>query len=147
MRLWRWLCTQFYHWRGDMHRFLGNLHGDRKEYRLAVRDFTRAIELTPDFAQAYYDRGLLSWRELNDPQQAVRDLTRVIELRPTRAEAWLNRAVAHQMLGNTTSAIADYEHYLAVGQDAEWRAISQRQLRHLRSEEANDERSKAGRPL
>lgn len=133
--MWRWLQARFYHWRGDLHRYLGNLHGDREEYRLAVGDFTRAIELSPDFAQAYYDRGLLYWRELGDPQRAVRDLTRVIELKPARAEAWFNRALAFQTLGDAVSASADYEHYLAVGRDPEWRAISQRRLQDLRSEE------------
>jgi tetratricopeptide (TPR) repeat protein len=133
--MWRWLQARFYHWRGDLHRYLGNLHGDREEYRLAVGDFTRAIELSPDFAQAYYDRGLLYWRELGDPQRAVRDLTRFIELKPARAEAWFNRALAFQTLGDAPRAITDYEHYLAVGRDPEWRAISQRRLQDLRSEE------------
>ncbi len=141
----RWLRVHFYHWRGEMHRFVGNLHGDREEHRLAVADFTRAIELAPDFAQAYYDRGLLYWRELGNPERSVHDLTRFIELRPARAEAWFNRALAFQMLGDTASAIADYERYLAVGHDAEWRAISQRRLQDLRSEVKKDEQSSIGR--
>lgn len=136
--MWRWLRSRFYHWRGDLHRFLGHLHGDREEYRLAVADFTRAIELMPDFGQAYYDRGLLYWRELGEAEQAARDLTRVIELKPTRAEAWFNRALAFQTLGDTANAIADYEHYLAVGRDPEWRAISRRRLQDLRSEEGKE---------
>ena len=75
----------------------------------------------------------------------MRDLTCFIELRPTRAEAWFNRALAFQMLGDTASAIADYEHYLAVGRDAEWRTISQRRLQDLRSEVKEDEQFSIGR--
>ncbi len=115
------------------HRHLGHLQGDREEYRWAVADFTRALCYDPDFVQALYDRALLLWRELNDGAGAELDLTRVLELEPERAEAWFNRAFARRSVGDTPGAIADFERYLERGDDPEWREISQRQIRILRT--------------
>lgn len=41
---WHRLTARFYHLRGMAHRHLGHLQGDREEYRLAVADFTRAVQ-------------------------------------------------------------------------------------------------------
>jgi tetratricopeptide (TPR) repeat protein len=132
MNLWQRLAAYFYHRRGLVHRHLGHLHGDLGEYRTAVRDFTLALQLSPGFVQALYDRGLLLWRELADGARAELDLTRVIELAPQRAEAWFNRALARQLLGDVGGALVDFEQYLAQGKDPEWLEICQRQIEILR---------------
>ena len=36
----------------------GNLYALRRDYQRAIDDFTRAIALEQDFAEAYYNRGL-----------------------------------------------------------------------------------------
>ena len=128
----RWMLARFFHLRGATHRHFGNSTGDLAEHEFAVADFTRAIELDPDYVSAYYDRGVLYWRELRNGYRAIRDLTRVRELRPTWAEALFNRAMAHQIRGDHEKAIADLEQYLAEGQDAYWRESAQRQMSILR---------------
>jgi len=62
--------------------------------------FSRAIELDPEYADAYFCRGVLYWREVRNAYRAIRDMTRVLELAPQRAEALFNRAMAHQMRGD-----------------------------------------------
>jgi tetratricopeptide (TPR) repeat protein len=132
-RLPRLLLARFYHLRGMAHRHLGHLQNDLEEYRMAVADFGRAIQLHPGFAQALFDRGLLLWRELADGARAEEDLTRVLGLDPHRADAWFNRAFARQMTGDTEGAIADFQHYLAEGDDPMWREICERQLDALQT--------------
>jgi tetratricopeptide (TPR) repeat protein len=45
---------------------------DRKEYDKAIKDYTKAIELNMDFADAYYNRGL-AWQNLNKNDKANED--------------------------------------------------------------------------
>ena len=142
----RWLLARFFHMRGATHRHFGNSTGDLAEHEFAVADFTRAIELDPDYVSAYYDRGVLYWRELRNGYRAIRDLTRVRELAPTWAEALFNRAMAHQIRGDHEKAIADLEQYLVEGKDAYWRESAQRQTAILREmvAEKNAHRASTG---
>jgi tetratricopeptide (TPR) repeat protein len=126
------MLARFFGLRGATHRHFGNTTGDEVEHEFAVADFTRAIELDPEYVTAYYNRGVLYWRELRNGYRAIRDLTRVLELKPAWAEALFNRAMAHQIRGDHEKAIADLEQYLAEGHDAYWRESAQRQMAILR---------------
>jgi tetratricopeptide (TPR) repeat protein len=127
-----WVAAHFYHLRGATHRHLGNMNSDLAEHQLAVNDFSRAIELDPNFADAYFSRGVLYWREFRNAYRAIRDMTRVLELEPERAEALFNRAMAHQIRGDHEKAIADFEQYLVEGSDTFWRESAERQIALLR---------------
>ena len=61
----------------------GNLKG-------AIADWTKAIELYPQYAIAYYNRGLAK-DELGDFRSAVSDYSKAIEINPNYAEAYNNR--------------------------------------------------------
>ncbi len=127
----RWLIFTQSRWlllRGNFHRHFGNISGERREYQWAVDRFSRAIEIDPKFVAAYYSRGVLYWRELENWHRAISDLTRVIELAPHWTEAWFNRAIAQQRRGNFDAAIADLEIYLTQATDPGWRANAERQL-------------------
>ncbi len=126
------LLARFYHLRGSAHRHFGNSNTDLGNYQLAVDDFSRAVECDPNYAAAYFSRGVLYWREFRNTHRAIRDMTRVLELDPRCHEAWFNRAIAYQMRGENEQAIADLEQYLAVGRDPYWRDSAQRQLDLLR---------------
>ena len=128
----RRVLARFYHLRGATHRHWGNMGADRAEHELAVGDFTRAIELDSGYAEAYFSRGVLYWRELRNAYRAIRDMTRVLELAPTWAEALFNRAMAYQIRGDHEQAIADLEQYLAEGHNPYWRDSAERQLLLLR---------------
>ncbi|MDE0089026.1 MAG: tetratricopeptide repeat protein [Candidatus Poribacteria bacterium] len=45
----------------------------KDEYELAIEDYTKAIELKPDYAEAYYYRGG-SWLRLGEREKAKEDL-------------------------------------------------------------------------
>lgn len=131
--------SQFYYWRGNMHRHFGNLSGERSEYESAVNDFSRAIDLRPEFVTALFNRGVLYWRELENFYRAIRDLSRVMELAPYRSEAWFNRAIAYHLRGDSLEAIADLEYFLSIAADDPWRANAESQLATIKA--MNEERA------
>jgi tetratricopeptide (TPR) repeat protein len=138
--------ARFYHLRGATHRHFGNSNTDLTEHERAVDDFTRAIEFDPKYVAAYFDRGVLYWRELRNLYRAIRDMSRVRELAPNLAEALFNRAIAYQMRGDHEQAIADFEQYLVEGHNPYWRASAERQLALLRDlvDERNAHRASTG---
>ena len=114
--------------RATFHRHWGNLGSGRVAYQSAVDCFTRAIELDPRFVNAYYQRGILYWREIQNYHHAIRDMTRVLGLDPDWTEALFIRALAYQARGDFEQAIADYEMFLAQDSDSTWRESAQIQL-------------------
>ena len=65
----------------------------------AITDYTKAIELSADFALAYYNRGLAR-REKNDAEGEIADYTKAIELDPQYTAAYYNRGLAREEKGD-----------------------------------------------
>ena len=84
----------------------GKAKFDEGDYRGAIADYDRAIELKPDYADAYYNRRI-SKSALGDYYGAIADYSRAIELKPDFAEAYYNRANAKSELGDYEGAKAD----------------------------------------
>jgi tetratricopeptide (TPR) repeat protein len=131
---WNQIWARIYCLRGDAHRHFGNSYADLREYWAAIEDYTRATLCDPGYAQPYYNRGVLYWREIGNYYRSVQDLARVIELNPAWAEAYLNRGLAHKLHRQPDRAIADLEEYLVRGQDSFWLESARRQLAELRDE-------------
>jgi len=112
-------------------------------YERAVDHFTRAIELDPEFAEAYLQRGILYWREIQNYYRAARDLTRALELQPARREALFNRAIAYQLRGDFDRAIDDFQNFLETAGDSPWRDSAEIQLAGLRELRAAREAARA----
>jgi len=72
----------------------------------AIADFTKAIEVRPDYAEAYNLRGLAKQAKGN-LDGAVEDFTKAIEINPDYAGAYDNRGLAEETGGNLASAAAD----------------------------------------
>lgn len=139
---WRRLVARLYYLWGTLHRHVGNLQGDREEFRLAVTAFGQALRHNPTFVQCLYERGVLLWREMGDGNAAAADMTRVLELQPERHEAWFNRAFARHVAGDEAGAIADFQHYLEVGNDPMWLEVSRQQIEDLLAFHASAEEGK-----
>ena len=56
----------------------------------AIEDYTKAIELKPDFAIAYINRGV-AYNDKGDHDFAIADCIKAIHLKPNFAEAYNNR--------------------------------------------------------
>ena len=65
---------------------------EKGDYYGAISDFTKAIEIDPNYKEAYYNRGWNKYK-LNDYYGAISDYTKAIEIDPNFALAYSNRAV------------------------------------------------------
>src|ERR1022692_404706 len=85
----------------------GECHWAAREYDLALADFSRAIELSPENSQTLARRGL-TYMSLADFEAAEADLTRALGLESSSAPALVCRALAHHMMGRYSYAIDDF---------------------------------------
>ncbi|HEX5084744.1 MAG TPA: tetratricopeptide repeat protein [Blastocatellia bacterium] len=80
---------------------------DSGDFESAIAIYAKAIELDPNYADAYYKRGFLYARN-GDNDRAIADFTRVIELKPNHADAYYRRGFAHDAKGDNDRAIEDF---------------------------------------
>ena len=94
---------------------------DLKDYYGAIDDYSKAIELDPDFAYAYSNRGTAK-KNLKDYYGAINDYSKVIELDPNYTDAYVNRGVAKESLGDLKGACADWRKAASLGDKdaAQW---------------------------
>lgn len=78
----------------------------RGQYPEAIANFTKAIELNPDYAEAYYFRGL-TYSGQGEHDQAIQDFTKAIELNPKLAEAYCFRSFVYEGQDEHDLAIQD----------------------------------------
>ena len=77
------------------------------DYAGKVHDYTEAIRLKPDHADAFYNRGN-SYYMLGEYDGAILDYTEAIRLQPDYAAAFNNRGIAYKKKGEYDAAILDY---------------------------------------
>jgi tetratricopeptide (TPR) repeat protein len=87
------------------------------DYREALINYDRAIALNPNYASAYYNRGLLKQDQLNDPQGALADYNKAIALKSDLIEAYSNRGVLKYQMNDPQGALADYNKVIALKPD------------------------------
>lgn len=97
----------------------------------AVADYTSAIELDPQYAKAYNNRGNAR-ASLGDEERALQDYDTALELDGSLALAYFNRGLIHYRLGEYEDAIADLGMYLELVPEAEDRAQVEDFIEQLR---------------
>lgn len=97
----------------------------------AVADYTSAIELDPQYAKAYNNRGNAR-ASLGDEERALQDYDTALELDDSLALAYFNRGLIHYRLGEYEDAIADLGMYLELVPEAEDRAQVEDFIEQLR---------------
>ncbi len=86
----------------------GNVKCVFDDYAGAIKDYTTAIQLKPDFVKAYNSRGVAK-TELGQYFAAILDYDTAILFKPDYAEAYLNRGVANFGWKKYFAAISDYD--------------------------------------
>ncbi len=86
-----------------------NLGNDTK----AISDFNKAIEINPEYVDAYSFRAI-SYGALGSQNQAISDYDKVLEVNPEDAATYNNRGVAYAKLGNNSRAISDYDRAIEI---------------------------------
>jgi tetratricopeptide (TPR) repeat protein len=72
-----------------------------------LRFYSQAIRLRPDYASAFYNRGIAR-DDSGDPEGAIQDYNEAIRLKPDHANAFYNRGISRQTKGDIEGAIQDY---------------------------------------
>lgn len=85
------LLSQIYAYRGGIYNGL-------KENELALKDYSKAIELNPKFVLAYINRGNIHY-EIKQYELALKDYNKAIELDPKNAVAYNNIANYYRIQG------------------------------------------------
>jgi tetratricopeptide (TPR) repeat protein len=102
------------------------------EYDRAIVDYTTAIQLKPDYAEAYNDRGFAYYLKGN-AERAIADYTRAIELRPNYPKAYNSRGVVYMAHGyGRAEAVADFDRAIALKPDFRYAYINRANARGLR---------------
>ena len=78
------------------------------ELEKAIADYTKAIELNPDYANPHKHLGVI-WKKQGNLRKAEKHLTKSIELNPKYKEAYQERAKVYHSLGEEAKAAADEE--------------------------------------
>jgi tetratricopeptide (TPR) repeat protein len=65
-----------------------------ESYDQAIYEYTKAIELNPNSAEAYNKRGV-AYGKKGQYDQAISDFTKALEINPKDAEAYNNRGIAY----------------------------------------------------
>jgi len=82
-----------------------------------VRGYTEVIQLKPDFAEAYNNRGFARQRKA-DLDGALRDYDEAIRLKPDYATAYYNRANTRRDKGDLDGALRDYDEAIRLKPDS-----------------------------
>jgi len=93
--------------------FAVELENDR-----AIAEFTKAIELDPNYADAYGRRGA-AYSNKKDDDRAIADFTKAIELNPKFDLAYLNRGSSYVIKKEYELAIRDFTKAIEIGTNSE----------------------------
>ena len=78
------------------------------ESQKAIADYNQAILLNPNYAEAYYNRGV-AYDDLGEYQKAITDYNQAIRLNPNDADAYELRGANYVLLEEYQKAIADLQ--------------------------------------
>ena len=90
-------------------------------YQGAITDYDKAIEINPQDAGAYSNRGSAK-DDLGDYQGAIVDYDKAIEINPQYASAYLNRGIARELVNDLAGACSDWRKAADFGlkEPAQW---------------------------
>jgi len=90
----------------------GVLQDDRERQ---IQDYTQAIRIDPNYASAYYNRGL-AYRKQNRIDDAITDYTTALRIEQ-KHDIYNNRGVAYEKKGDIEKALSDYSNALRIKPD------------------------------
>jgi len=87
----------------------GNVFMAKGDLGRAITDFSTAITVWPQFAEAFHNRGIAYYRR-GELEKALRDYNRALQLKSVKLpSAYTNRGLTFFHLGRMAEALADYQ--------------------------------------
>ena len=99
--------------KSEQYFFSGNSKIELSDYRGAISDYSKALEIDPELAGAYSNRAFAR-RELNDEQGAIADYSKAIDKNPLFADAIYARGCLKLDMGDYSCSIADFSKALQI---------------------------------
>ncbi|MGC1393128.1 MAG: DnaJ domain-containing protein [Coleofasciculaceae cyanobacterium] len=87
-----------------------------KDYQGAVEDYTQAIELNPQFVEAFLKRASTRY-QLGDDRGTLKDCTQALQINPNLALAYYYQGRARYRLGYTQAALEAYSQTIRLEPD------------------------------
>jgi len=81
------------------------------DYSQAIADFTVALDIAPEYTDAYIQRGI-AWDKQEDFDRAIPDYDQALNLDPDAEKVYIYRGIAWDKKGDYDQAIADYNEAL-----------------------------------
>ena len=100
-------------WTAWAHQVRGIAHDKAGSYDFALADFRIALELNPNDATIYHDRGNVYIKK-DEYDHAITDFSRALVLDSSLGETYHNRGLAYEEKGDFDRAIADYTSALEI---------------------------------
>ncbi|NJR53251.1 MAG: tetratricopeptide repeat protein [Acaryochloris sp. CRU_2_0] len=94
----------------------GRLFGIVGEREEAIASYDQALQIKPDFHEAWYNRGS-ALGELGHYEEAIASYNQALEIKPDFHEVWTYRGIALGNLGHYQEAIASYDQALKIKPD------------------------------
>jgi tetratricopeptide (TPR) repeat protein len=86
---------------------IATAYSAKQDYKKALKNFTEAVRLEPNYADIYYARGN-SYLEQSRFDKAIADYDTALRLKPGYVQAYNNRGFAHGAKHENDQAVADY---------------------------------------
>lgn len=99
----------------SLHYNRGWEYDEKGEYKRAIEDYDRAIELNP--RPNYYTNRGLAYSSLDDFDRAIEDYDEAIRLDAKHAVAWNNRGVAYEKKGDLQRALRNFTEAIRLDPD------------------------------
>ena len=85
-----------------------------KDPKKSLRFFNKAIKSDPNYALAYYNRGIAK-TELKDYYGAISDYNKSLEIDPNDNKVYNNRGIAKRKIGDDKGGCDDYKKAISLG--------------------------------
>lgn len=93
----------------------GLAYHELKQYELAIKDYSQAIQLDSGYVAAYNNRGN-SYYELAEYQLALTDFNQSLQLKPNYSKGHLNRGLAYYQIDKNEQACSEFQKACDLGE-------------------------------
>jgi len=95
---------------------VGASNAGLREFDAAIESYKKALEIKPDYAEAYYNMGI-ALKDKGDPEAAIDSYKQALKIKPDYAEAYYNMGNALKDKGDPEAAIDSYKQALKIKPD------------------------------